>query len=135
MSSITMAQQFLEKLSAGDVSDIIAEDAVSWHNLDEVEGLVSAAAGNFAVVRTAFPDFRYAELRYTAAEEGVSLARFTLLATLADGSELRAPGALVVTERDGLITRVEEYLDGRHLAPIVEALTAAARAARAGGPQ
>ena len=77
--------------------------------------------GNFAAVRALFSDFRYAEVRYTASEDGVSLARFTLMATLADGSQLRAQGCLVVTEHNGLITRIEEYLDGRHLAPLAEA--------------
>lgn len=124
MAAITLARQFLQKLAAGDLSEIIAEGAVSWHNLDGVESPLSTAVENFATVRALYSDFRYAEVRYTAGEDGVSLARFTLLATLGDGSQLRAPGCLVVTEHDGLITRTEEYLDGRHVAPLAEALAA-----------
>ena len=132
MPSVSMAERFLEKLAGGDLDDLLSEGAVSWHNLDGVESPVSpTATANFAAVRAAFPDFRYADVRYTVSEDGVSLARFTLMATLADGSQLRAPGCLVVTEQNGLITRVEEYLDGRHLVPLVEALAAA----RIGGGQ
>ena len=124
MSSKSMAERFLEKLAAGDLGDLITDDAVSWHNLDEVESPVSTAAGNFAAVRVRYSDFRYAELRYSVAEGGVSLARFTIMATLGGGRELRVPGCLVVTEQNGKITRVEEYLDGRQVAPLAEALAA-----------
>jgi ketosteroid isomerase-like protein len=122
MSSISMAQRFLESLAAGHLDDLIAEDAVSWHNLDGVEAPLSTATGSFAAVRALYPDFRYADVRYTVGEEGISLARFTLMADLGDGRELRAPGCLVVTERDGIITRTEEYLDGRQVAPLAKAL-------------
>lgn len=127
MTSISTAQRFLEKLAEGDLDEIIADGAIGWHNLDDVEGPMSAAPGNFAAVRAAFPDFRYDEVRYTTGDGGVSLARFVIKATLADGSELRAPGCLVITEANGLITRAEEYLDSRQIAPIAAALAAATR--------
>ena len=121
MPSITMAQRFLEALSAGKVRQVIAADAVSWHNIDGVEAPLATLDEDFATVISLFPDFRYANLRYAAAGHSVSLAQFTLMATLSDGGQMEAHGCLVVTERDGLVTRTEEYLDSHQVAPLIEA--------------
>ena len=103
-SNQTIAQRFLNALSSNTLdSTLLAPGAVSWHNTDEVEGDLTTAGSNFAAVRAALPDFHYDELRFSTTNDGLSLARFVIKATLPDGSQLRAPGCLVVTERDGLI--------------------------------
>lgn len=117
------AQRFLDALAAHDLESAgLADVAVSWHNLDEVEADLRTATASFATVQSVLSDFRYDEVHYSTADDGVSLARFVIKATLPDGFEMRAPGCLVVTERDGRIVRTEEYLDSAQLQPVTAAM-------------
>ncbi|MFT3855038.1 MAG: nuclear transport factor 2 family protein [Ilumatobacteraceae bacterium] len=117
------AERFLCALTGEDPDAVsIAPGAVAWHNLDGVEHDLRAAMADFPAARRHLPDLRYDELRCNVADDGVSLARFVLKASLPGGTELRAPGCLVITEHDGAIVRTEEYLDSAQLSPLAAAL-------------
>ena len=81
----------------------------------------TSTAANLAALQAALPDCRFEDVR-TYGGDSVSVAQYLFVATLPDGSSVRAPGCFIVHERDGLIVRIEEYMDSAQLAPIAVAM-------------
>ena len=99
--------------------EMYAEDATLWHNTDEVEGSATEGRRNLAILRSAVPDFHAAETRLHVWDDGCAL-QYAFVGTLPSGAALRIPGCIVITVRDGLIQRVQEYVDSAHAAPLAE---------------
>jgi hypothetical protein len=124
-----MAKRFIDALHAGTPEAVsLAPHAVLWHNFDEVEMPASGSFATFAVIRTVLPDFRFDDVRAAMVLEQISIAQYTIKASLPDGSTVRAPGCVVVTTHEGQITRVEEYVDTAQLAAVVELVARASSA-------
>jgi uncharacterized protein len=120
--SALLAQTMMDAIAAGTPDAVpLADDAVMWHNYDPVEQPAAQAAANLAAMQAALPDCRFEEVRVHGAG-AVSVAQYVFAATLPDGSSVRAPGCFIVHERDGLIVRIEEYMDSAQLAPIAVAM-------------
>jgi ketosteroid isomerase-like protein len=103
---------------------IFADDAVSWHNYDELEiPTIPDSFDAIRAIRTVVPDFRIdTDLRTSEVGE-MSIAQYTVSGTLPDGSALRAPAVMVIHHRDGKVVRVEEYVDTAQLAGLFAAWT------------
>ena len=101
----------------------LSNDAVMWHNYDQVEAPADEATANFAALQSVLPDYRFEDVRAHGAGE-VSVAQYVLKATLPDGTSVRAPGCFVVHEPDGQIVRIDEYMDSAQVAPIGAAVAA-----------
>ena len=99
--------------------EMYAADATVWHNTDEVDGPARDARGNLDILRAAVPNFRAAETRLHVWEDGCAL-QYAFVGTLPSGAALRIPGCIIVTVRDGLIARVQEYVDSAHAAALGE---------------
>ena len=110
---IDFAQRFIGAIQSGDIETVracYAPDAKIWHNNDGLEQTVDQ---NIRVlkwfVRT-LPDRRYRVLRVEPLSDGY-LQQHVLEATLPDGTAWAMDACVVVRMKDGLITRLDEYLD------------------------
>jgi ketosteroid isomerase-like protein len=110
---LAFAEKFVVAVQRGDVEGVracYAPDAKLWHNTDNIEQTVDqnmAVLGWF--IRT-LPDRHYRVLRREALPDGF-LQQHVLEATLPDGTRWKMDACVVVKVKDGLITRLDEYLD------------------------
>jgi len=116
---MTVADDLFASIEKGDIDGVralYAPNAVIWHNTDGVE---QAPAQNLAVLQWVIDnlaDRSYDEVRRTEFDGGFvqqHVLRFTR-----DGVRLEVPACIVATVADGLITRIDEYLDSAHVARI-----------------
>jgi ketosteroid isomerase-like protein len=80
-----------------------------------------------ARARSAIPDLHHEDVRLHVHGGGFVL-QVTAVGTAPDGAPIRVPSCLVVTVRDGRITRFEEYADSAAAGPVLTAVAAASRA-------
>lgn len=110
---LAFAERFVGAIQSGDVATVracYAPDAKLWHNTDNIEQTVDQ---NMKVldwfIRT-LPDRNYRVLRREALKDGF-LQQHVLEATLPDGTAWKMSACCVIKMEDGLITRLDEYLD------------------------
>ncbi|WP_226356277.1 hypothetical protein [Pseudonocardia sp. ICBG601] len=121
----THAGRVVAALDAVDPGDgLFAAGAVTWHSFDEVEApTVPDTMHSVRAIRAAVPDFGFRDVRAQPVTGGISWARYVVAGTLPDGTAFRAPAALAVhVGDDGLVTRIEEYVDTGQLAGLFGAL-------------
>ena len=111
---VAFARRFIGAIQAGDTAAVRAcyhPDAKLWHNSDGVEQTVDQ---NMKVldwfIRT-LPDRNYRVLRIEALPDGY-VQQHVLEATLRDGTVWAMDACVVVRMENGLITRLDEYIDG-----------------------
>jgi len=113
-----LADRLVAAIEAGDVdgvASIYADDAVIWHNTDQVE---QGKADNLAVLgwlvkNTASREYR--EIRRSIIDGGF-VQQHVLHVELADGRAADLPACLIVHVADDHIVRLDEYLDGAAVA-------------------
>jgi hypothetical protein len=103
-----------KQASRGDdpaaMASISAPGSVTWHNFDEVEVTPEQSARTGAWLRRQVPDLTWTDLATLPTSEGFVLR--SVLTGSAPGGALRLHSCLVVTlDDEGLITRIDEYLD------------------------
>lgn len=110
---LEFAERFVGAIQTGDVEAVracYAPDAKLWHNTDDIEQTVDQ---NMAVldwfIRT-LPD-RYYRVLYRAALEDGFVQQHILEATLPDGTKWKMFACVVVRIENGVIVRLDEYLD------------------------
>ncbi|MDP3746861.1 MAG: nuclear transport factor 2 family protein [Phenylobacterium sp.] len=110
---LDFAERFVDAIQSGDTDTVracYAPDAKLWHNSDGIEQTVDQ---NMKVldwfIRT-LPDRNYRVLRREALHDGF-LQQHVLEATLPDGSKWAMDACVVVRIENGVITRLDEYLD------------------------
>lgn len=122
-SALEVAERFFAAIDAGDVSaiyDTYAPDAVIWHNFDDVEQTRDENVRMLGWSVKHLGNMRYTDVRRTATDTGFA-QQHVLRAINPKGVEIEVPAALFVSVRDGRITRLDEYLDSRHVALITGA--------------
>ena len=105
----------IEKGDVDAVAALYADDAVIWHNTDQVE---QHKADNLQVLswlveHTAVRSYR--DSRRTVIDHGF-VQQHTLHIGFDDGRTADLPACLVVAVADGLIVRIDEYIDGAAVA-------------------
>jgi ketosteroid isomerase-like protein len=110
---LAFAKTFVDAIQAGDTATVracYAPDAKLWHNTDGIEQTVDQ---NMKVldwfIRT-LPDRNYRVTRREALSDGF-LQQHVLEATLPDGTKWAMDACVVIKIENGLITRLDEYLD------------------------
>lgn len=110
---LDLAERFVGAIQSGDTATVracYAPDAKLWHNNDGVEQTVDQ---NMKVldwfIRT-LPDRNYRVLRREALPDGF-MQQHVLEATLPDGTKWAMDACVVCRVKDGVITRLDEYLD------------------------
>jgi ketosteroid isomerase-like protein len=115
---LDLADRFLTGVQAGDQDGVracYAPDAIIWHNFDGVEQTVDQNMRSLRWFARTLRDRRYRILRRAAIKDGF-VQQHVLEATLPDGTAWAMPACVVATVRDGLIVRLDEYLDSAHAA-------------------
>ena len=110
---LALAERFVAAVESGNIAAIeaiYAPDALIWHNFDNVEQTVEENLRVLRWIARVLPERRYRVVRREAIRDGFFQQHY-LEATLPDGAAWSMPACLVVTVKDGRITRLEEYLD------------------------
>jgi len=114
----TLADRVFAAIEAGDteaVAACYADDAVVWHNTDQVD---QNKADNLRVLswlvdHTAVRSYR--DIRRTVIDHGF-VQQHSLHVGFDDGRTADLPACLVVAVADGLVVRIDEYIDGAAVA-------------------
>ena len=111
--TLAFAKKFVDAIQTGDVATVRAcyhPEAKLWHNTDGIEQTVDQ---NMKVldwfIRT-LPDRNYRVIRREALSDGF-LQQHVLEATLPDGTKWAMDACVVIKIENGLITRLDEYMD------------------------
>lgn len=110
---LDFAERFVGAIQTGDTATVracYAPDAKLWHNTDNVE---QTPDQNMKVlewfIRT-LPDRNYRVVRREPLPDGF-LQQHVLEATLPDGTKWAMDACVVVKIENGVITRLDEYMD------------------------
>jgi ketosteroid isomerase-like protein len=112
-----LATRFFAAIQAGDIDTVAAtyaDDAVIWHNFDQVEQGRDDNLRTLAFVIRAVSERRYDDVRRTVLDDGF-VQQHVLRGTTA-GGPLEVPAMMRVWVSDHRITRLDEYLDTAQVA-------------------
>lgn len=116
-----LAERFFAAIEAGDVDAaraMYAPDAEIWHNTDGVVQTRDDNARTLAWMTANLGAIRYTDVRRSATEDGF-VQQHVLVATNRAGQPVEVPACIVISVRDGLVTRLDEYLDSASVAAIM----------------
>ena len=114
------ADEFYRALTSGDTAacaQMFAVGAVVWHNYDLVEQSPAEALAPVAAMSALLPRFEVVE-RLMLSDGWLQQHRFHF--AFPDGDELVLAAIQRTRLRDGLISRVDEYMDTAQLGAIVQ---------------
>jgi ketosteroid isomerase-like protein len=115
--ALAVADQLFRAIVAGRV-DLVAElyaaDATIWHNHDGVDQTPAENLRVLGWLVENLPGVRYDQIRRSATATGF-VQQHVLHVTNPAGTDIAIPACIVATVDDGRITRLEEYLDSRHI--------------------
>ncbi len=118
---LDLVDRLIRGIESGDlaaVRSVYAPDVVVWAGFDDRARDVDASLGVLEWLLGVTTERRYEIVRRIEIDGGV-LQQHVLHATTRSGSTFSVPACLVIRVGDGLITRVDEYLDP---APVTKAL-------------
>jgi hypothetical protein len=96
---------------------LCAPGALSWHNFDELEVSTEHTLRTVAWLHRTVPDLQWTQLELIPTPSG--FVSKSIMTGTAPGGPLRVHSCVIVTlDDDGLITRVEEYLDSAQTAAL-----------------
>jgi len=110
---LAFADRFMTALEGSDreaVRAYYAPDAKLWHNFDNVAQTVDENLKMFDWMSRKLPQRRYRVVRREVLHDGW-FQQHVVEATLADGRPFRLFACCVITVQDGVVTRLEEYVD------------------------
>ena len=115
--ALEVADRLFRAIEAGQV-DVVGEiytaDAVIWHNHDDVEQTPEENLRTLRWLVDNLAGVRYTDIRRSATAAGF-VQQHVLCVTNRAGTDVEIPACIVATVEDGRITRLEEYLDSRHI--------------------
>ncbi len=120
MSNDDVAEQLFAAIENGDVGTVrglYSQDAVIWHNTDGREQSADQNLATLTWVVENLAERRYEDVRRSVTDRGF-VQQHMMRWTKADGTRAELPACIVATCADGLITRIDEYLDSAHVARI-----------------
>lgn len=112
-----LATRFFAAIEAGDidtVAAIYADDAVIWHNYDQVEQAAVDNLRTLAFVVRTVAGRSYDDISRVVLDDG--FVQQHVLRGTAPGGPLEVPAMMRVWVADGRITRLDEYLDTAQVA-------------------
>jgi ketosteroid isomerase-like protein len=124
VTDAALVDAFARAIARGDADGLralCAPDAVFWLNLGPVE---MPAAERLALIereRAHTRSMAAVDVRVTPTADGFVVQQ-TSVVTMPSGDELRIPVCVLVTVRDGRVTRVDEYADSAAAGPLIAAL-------------
>ena len=118
-----LASKFIDGIVAGDaeaVAACCAPDVVVWHNYDNLEVPLDKVLPILTWLYRNVSELAYADVRRHAVTGGYVQQHVVQGTKSSNGYRLELPACLVVQVLDGLIVRLDEYLDSA----VITALTA-----------
>lgn len=109
----------IEKGDVDAVAALYADDAVIWHNFDEIEQPRDANLVVLSWMTRNVEGLRYEEIQRHDIEGGF-VQQHVLRGTTKGGGALNVPSCLIVRVHEGRITRIDEYLDTAHLQALAQ---------------
>ena len=116
--------RFVDALSTGNAGILHAlftDDAVIWHNYDQLAQPAAAALGALAGLAALRP--RY-EIIGRDVVDSACIQRHVVHLTLPGGQAASIPAIQRISVSDGLIRRIDEYMDSAQMLVAVQALQA-----------
>jgi ketosteroid isomerase-like protein len=120
-----LAVRLFAAIEQGDVDAVAAlyaDDAVIWHNFDNIEQSRELNLVVLAWMAHNVSGLRYDDIRRQHFDGGF-VQQHVLRGTTKAGADLEVPSCLVVHVDGGHITRVDEYLDTAHLRVLADPAT------------
>ena len=118
--------RFLAAIEAGDLDAVRGAyhpDAVIWHSHDRSEESVEHNLRTLAWITTHLPGLRYTNVRRHGFSGGVVQQHDTVVAVPGSATLTMTACLVVRIDDDGLITRVDEYLDSAAVAELTAMAT------------
>ena len=112
-----IANRLIAAIEAGDrhaLGALYADDVVVWHNTDQVEMTKEQNLASLDALAEMTTARRFTDIRRHGIDGGF-VQQHVLNLDWGSGSGA-LPGCVVVQLRDGLISRIDEYLDGATIA-------------------
>ena len=119
---LAFADRFVGAIQSGDTDTVracYAPDAKLWHNTDGIEQTVDQNMKVLEWFIRKLPDRNYRILRREVLPDGF-LQQHVLEATLPDGRPFKMSACCVIQMKDGVISRLDEYLDSAEAAVLRE---------------
>ncbi|GGA37203.1 nuclear transport factor 2 family protein [Sphingomonas psychrolutea] len=113
MTDTNIIDRMYTGLVSGDVEaarDCYTPDAVIWHGFDRITMTRDAAAESWTAMCAQFPERRLSDVRRQPTPTGFVQQHVWQMLTK-EGKWMNWPVCLVVEVRDGLMIRLDEYLD------------------------
>jgi ketosteroid isomerase-like protein len=117
---LEFAARFFAAVERGELEAVrasYAPGAVIWHNHDGATQTVDENLGVLAWVAKSIAGFRYEDVRRVATTDGF-VEQHVIRGRAPNGDELHVPACIVCTVEQGLITRLDEYLDSAQIAAL-----------------
>lgn len=120
LSPLEVAERLFAAIAAGDIDTVAGlyhPDIVVWHNSD---GMEQTAQDNLLILRWVsrnIGELRYDEIRRSETPAGF-VQQHVLRGIAPNGTPVEVPACVVCTVESGKITRLDEYLDAAHTAPL-----------------
>jgi ketosteroid isomerase-like protein len=121
---LSTVEKFVEALSTGDAACLDAlftDDAVIWHNYDQVGQPAREALAALAPLAALQP--RY-EIAGRDVVDGACIQRHVVHITLPGGEPASIPAIQRIALADGRIQRIDEYMDSAQMAAAIQAMQA-----------
>lgn len=120
LSPLEIADRLFNAITAGDI-DAVAElyhpDIVVWHNSD---GMDQTAQDHLIILRWVsrnIGELRYEDIRRSETPAGF-VQQHVMRGIAPNGTPIEVPACIVCSVENGKITRLDEYLDAAHTAPL-----------------
>lgn len=110
---LDFAERFVGAIQSGDTATVracYAPDAKLWHNTDNIEQTPDQNMKVLDWFMRTLPDRNYRVIRREPLPDGF-LQQHVLEATLPDGTRWAMDACVVVKIENGVITRLDEYMD------------------------
>lgn len=117
MDNLEIAERFFSAVEAGRwdvVRSVVSPDAVIWHNYDQTEKGVDVLVGTLTWVSQNVRGKRYDRVSRAKTPNGF-VQQHVVTGTSPAGIDFLMPSCVVATIDNGRITRINEYVDSRHL--------------------
>ena len=116
---LAFAEHFVMSIQRGDTAAVracYAPHAKIWHNTDHIEQTVDKNIELVKWLHRTLTNVRYRILTRVALPNGF-LQTHVLEGTRKDGSAFNLDACVIITMKDGKITRLDEYLDSAQTLP------------------
>jgi ketosteroid isomerase-like protein len=101
---------------------LFAPGATVWNAIGDATMKVEDSLRSLQAVLDVTSELSYTDVRVMPTAQGY-LEQHYVDAVMKGGQHVRIPAIMVVTVNDGLITRLEEYIEANAAAPIFQALS------------